>query len=85
MELREDFNLVSTDAQDGRKVTVVEVVCDSVQFLESKGSRERTQPQIDTSSQSFYMNQTPPPSNDFNNDFDNLNNAFDIMDDDIQF
>ncbi|MBS5115445.1 MAG: single-stranded DNA-binding protein [Erysipelotrichaceae bacterium] len=73
------------DAQDGRKVTVVEVVCDSVQFLESKGSRERTQPQIDTSSQSFYMNQTPPPSNDFNNDFDNLNNAFDIMDDDIQF
>lgn len=69
------------DAQDGSKRTVVEVVCDSVQFLETKSARERTQPQIDTSSQSFYNVQ----SNDFSNDFDNASNAFDIMDDDIQF
>lgn len=75
------------DAQDGRKVTVVEVVCDSVQFLETRSARERTQPQIDTSNQSFFMDQTPQsmPNNDFGSDFDNLNNAFDIMDDDIQF
>lgn len=69
------------DAQDGTKRTVVEVVCDSVQFLETKTAREKAQPQIDTSNQSFYNVE----SNDFSNDFDNVSNAFDIMDDDIQF
>lgn len=69
------------DAQDGTKRTVVEVVCDSVQFLETKAAREKAQPQIDTSNQSFYNVE----SNDFSNDFDNVSNAFDIMDDDIQF
>lgn len=69
------------DAQDGSKRTVVEVVCDSVQFLETRGSREKAQPQIDTTNQSFYNVE----SNDFSSDFDNASNAFDIMDDDIQF
>lgn len=72
------------DAQDGSRRSVVEVVCDSVQFLESRQARERnTQPQIDTSNQSFYNNNDS--SNDFGSDFDNISNAFDIMDDDIQF
>ena len=72
------------DAQDGSRRSVVEVVCDSVQFLESRQARDRnTQPQIDTSNQSFYNNNDS--SNDFGSDFDNISNAFDIMDDDIQF
>lgn len=69
------------DAQDGSKRTVVEVVCDSVQFLETRSAREKAQPQIDTTNQSFYNVE----SNDFGSDFDNVSNAFDIMDDDIQF
>ena len=32
------MNQRSYDAKDGRKVSVVEVICDSVQFLESKNS-----------------------------------------------
>lgn len=32
------LNQISYDAKDGRKVSVVEVICDSVQFLESKNS-----------------------------------------------
>ena len=32
------LNQRSYDAKDGRKVSVVEVICDSVQFLESKNS-----------------------------------------------
>ncbi len=72
------------EAQDGRKVTVIEVVCDSVQFLETKGAREKSSPQVDAFNQSFY--DTPPkPTSDFSSDFEDTNNTFDIMDDDIQF
>ncbi len=72
------------EAQDGRKVTVIEVVCDSVQFLETKGAREKSSPQVDVFNQSFY--DTPPkPTSDFSSDFEDTNNTFDIMDDDIQF
>lgn len=71
------------DAQDGSRRTVIEVVCDSVQFLETRAARERSQqPQIDTSNQSFYNVES---NNDFSSEFDNVSNAFDIMDDDIQF
>lgn len=73
----------SYDANDGRKVNVVEVVCDSVQFLESRGTRERsTSSQPNTSNQSFYNVR----ENDFGSEFDSIEgNSFDIMDDDIQF
>ncbi len=66
----------------GQKVYVVEVVCDSVQFLETKASRERAaqaQPQV--SQDNFYDMKTV----DLNKEFDNSFNSFDIMEDDIQF
>ncbi len=72
----------SYEGNDGRRVYVVEVVCDSVQFLEPKGSRERTtSSQTATSNQSYYN----VKQNDFDSDFDNIDNTFDIMEDDIQF
>lgn len=77
------------DNAQGQKVYVVEVVCDSVQFLETKAARERNQ------SMQGYQQQPAQPQN--NNDFydmktvelekefDNSENTFDIMEDDIQF
>lgn len=70
------------DNAQGQKVYVVEVVCDSVQFLETKASRERTQqqqPQV--KKDEFYDMKTV----DLEKDFDNSFNSFDIMEDDIQF
>ena len=66
----------------GQRVYVVEVVCDSVQFLETKASRERTQqqqPQVEQNN--FYDMKTVDLEKDFDNSFD----SFDIMEDDIQF
>lgn len=73
----------SYDNAQGQKVYVVEVVCDSVQFLETKSARE---------SQSTQVTQ-PQTNNDFpdmktmdlEKEFDNSQNTFDIMEDDIQF
>ena len=87
------------DGQDGRRVYVVEVVCDSVQFLESKNSRDNrgsqdyntnsygsgNYNQQNTTNSNFYNNNRKQPANDFGNDFDDLDNTFDIMEDDIQF
>lgn len=71
------------DAQDGTKRSVVEVVCDSVQFLDTRNSGgERAQPQSNTSNQSFNSGMQ---NNDFASEFDNISNSFDIMDDDLQF
>lgn len=70
------------DNAQGQKVYVVEVVCDSVQFLETKSSREKAeqqQPQINN--EEFYDNKQV----DLEKDFDNSFNSFDIMEDDIQF
>lgn len=72
------------EAQDGRKVTVIEVVCDSVQFLETKSqssSRAQQQSQQANFNESFNdMN-----SMSMSTGFDNPNETYDIMDDDIQF
>lgn len=77
------------DNAQGQKVYVVEVVCDSVQFLETKAAREKNQ------AMQGYQQQPAQPQN--NNDFydmktvelekefDNSENTFDIMEDDIQF
>ena len=75
----------SYDNNQGQRVFVVEVLCDSVQFLESRAMRERNQ-------QQGYTPQ-PQPNNDFfdmktvelEKEFDNSDNTFDIMEDDIQF
>ncbi|RHS94706.1 single-stranded DNA-binding protein [Erysipelatoclostridium sp. AM42-17] len=78
----------SYDNAQGQRVFVVEVVCDSVQFLETKSQRERMQAQ---SSQP--QMQQPQMNNqlqdmqtvELEKQFDNTDNTFDIMEDDIQF
>lgn len=74
------------DNAQGQKVYVVEVVCDSVQFLETRAARERTQQQPQVNQNDFYSGgSTEMKSVDFEKDFDNSFNSFDIMEDDIQF
>jgi len=74
------------EAQDGRKVTVIEVVCDSVQFLETRSQASSRQVQQPTQPQnnfndSFY----DMKGMDIQKEFDNSIDTYDIMDDDIQF
>ena len=83
------------DNAQGQRVYVTEVVCDSVQFLETRAQRERNQ----SSMNQGMMNQKPmdqysqpaqPQTNNFQgmqtveleSDFDN---SYNIMEDDIQF
>lgn len=65
------------DNSNGQKVYVTEVVCDSVEFLDSKKNNNNQVPQ-----DNFY-NAQPVEHDPFQND--NSFNSFDIMDDDIQF
>lgn len=71
------------DNTQGQKVFVVEVVCDNVQFLETRATRERTQQQPQVNQNDFYGDEmkTVDLEKDFNNSF----NSFDIKEDDIQF
>ncbi len=80
--------------QDGRNVTVIEIVCDSIQFLESKGARERNTNYVQDSYQPTPTLVDPPApepsvydmqSIDLDKDFDNSMNSFDLQEDDIQF
>ncbi|MGN1181509.1 MAG: single-stranded DNA-binding protein [Faecalibacillus sp.] len=79
----------SYDNAQGQRVYGVEVVCDSVQFLETRAQRERNAQQNHMND--FSMNQ--PQTNSFQDmqtvelekEFDNSNNSFNIMEDDIQF
>ncbi len=59
------------DDKDGKKVYVTEVVCNNVQFLDSKSSNDN-QP-------------TQQPTNDFSSLDTDTSNELDIMDEDIQF
>ncbi|WP_050636172.1 single-stranded DNA-binding protein [Candidatus Stoquefichus sp. SB1] len=69
----------SYDNAQGQKVYVVEVICSSVQFLETKKKENSQQSQVDQDN--FYdIN-----SVDLEKNFDNSFNSFDIMEDDIQF
>lgn len=77
----------SYDNSQGQKVYVVEVICDSVQFLETRAACERAQSQPQ-------MQMQQPQNNDnfydmktveLEKEFDNSLNTYDIMEDDIQF
>ena len=57
------------DAQDGSKRTVIEVVCNMVQFLDTKSNTDKTSKEKTSINDDFYDN----------------NSTFDIKDDDIQF
>ncbi|WP_278849671.1 single-stranded DNA-binding protein [Thomasclavelia spiroformis] len=64
----------SYDNQQGQKVFVVEVLCDSVQFLDTRKSDQPNSQQVNN----FNNNQAPGQlESEFNN--------FGIMEDDIQF
>ena len=73
----------SYDNSQGQKVYVVEVICDSVQFLETRAARERaqSQPQMQQNNDNFYDMKTVELEKEFDNSF----NTNDIMEDDIQF
>ena len=77
----------SYDNTQGQKVYVVEVICDSVQFLETRAARERNQfqsqpqPQMQQNNDNFYDMKTVELEKEFDNSF----NTYDIMEDDIQF
>ncbi|EJD5781041.1 single-stranded DNA-binding protein [Staphylococcus pseudintermedius] len=65
----------SYENQEGRRVFVTEVVCDSVQFLESKNNNQsNNQPQ---------QQRGQAPAQD--NPFTNSNNPIDIDDEDLPF
>ena len=73
----------SYDNSQGKKIYVVEVICDSVQFLETKSARERQlqqmqQPQNKADSKTYN-------SEDLEKEFDNSANTFDILPEDLPF
>ena len=77
------------DDKDGKRVYVTEVVCDSVQLLESRQVRDNSQANTNYSyNNSNYQTTTPSvPSNDINNAFDDLgtDDSFEISSDDLPF
>lgn len=90
----------SYDNQEGRKVYVTEVVCDSVQFLEPKGANQNRQDNVSNDYASYdpgfggqsqgqnYQanNQTTNTSSPAsNNPFANATGPIDISDDDLPF
>ncbi|CDD91432.1 single-stranded DNA-binding protein [Coprobacillus sp. CAG:826] len=69
------LNQRTYDAKDGRKVNVLEVICDSVQFLEPKGTSTEAAPKEET-----------PVFDDMAEDSGNRNlSSIDIPDDDLPF
>ncbi|MEB6301148.1 single-stranded DNA-binding protein [Mammaliicoccus sciuri] len=90
----------SYENQEGRRVYVTEVVCDSVQFLEPKGANQR---QSGNDNQSYNQNnnefqnygqdfggnqqqgQKAPSNQQSSNPFANANGPIDISDDDLPF
>ncbi|MDC3424369.1 single-stranded DNA-binding protein [Aquibacillus sp. 3ASR75-11] len=60
----------SFDGQDGKKVFVTEVVCDSVQFLESKGSGNDNQGSNQSGNQGYNQNGNQRPNNQNPQDYD---------------
>lgn len=72
--------------QDGRKITAIEVICDSVQFLETK-SQQSSRPMMQDSSPASNFNDAfyDVKGMDIQKDFDNSMDSYEIMDDDIQF
>lgn len=69
----------SYENQEGKRVYVTEVVADSVQFMDSKGSNQQNnQPQQQ-------RGQAPAGNNPFGNGMQNANGPIEISDDDLPF
>ncbi|EHJ08400.1 single-stranded DNA-binding protein [Staphylococcus simiae] len=67
----------SYENQEGRRVFVTEVVCDSVQFLEPKNSNQSNNQQQN--------GQTQSGNNPFNNGMQNASGPIDIYSEDLPF
>lgn len=85
-----DGRLQSRTYQDnnGNNRNIIELVCESVQFLETK--KENQQPAQQNNNKYQSPQQADPfqadyYTQDIRRDFDNSMDTFDIMDDDIQF
>lgn len=63
----------SYDNKEGKRIYVTEVVCDSVQFLDTKSNNQQTN------------NNNQQTKNNGNNPFNNANGPIDISDDDMPF
>lgn len=69
----------SYENKEGQRVFVTEVVADSVQFMDSKGSNQQnSQPQQQ-------RGQAPAGNNPFGNGMQNANGPIEITDDDLPF
>ncbi|MCY1585515.1 single-stranded DNA-binding protein [Staphylococcus pettenkoferi] len=89
----------SYENQEGRRIFVTEVVCDSVQFLEPKGQNRRHQQSNNNfqdfgqgqgfggqqSGQNTSYNNNSSNNNQSDNPFANANGPIDISDDDLPF
>ncbi|MFC4558468.1 single-stranded DNA-binding protein [Virgibacillus kekensis] len=76
------------EGQDGKTVFVTEIVADSVQFLESKGSSQNRGDQTSGYQQNQNRNQNPNPNQNQTpekNPFENNGEPIDISDDDLPF
>lgn len=75
----------SYDNAEGRRVYVTEVICDSVQFLETKGKNTQSE-QSNTNNQPQQNNAPTPPQNaNSNNPFANATGPIDISDEMLPF
>ncbi|BCU53374.1 single-strand DNA-binding protein [Staphylococcus auricularis] len=91
----------SYENQEGRRIFVTEVVCDSVQFLEPKGQNQRHSQDGNNNFQNFgqnnfggqqsgqntssYSNNNDNGGSQSDNPFANANGPIDISDDDLPF
>lgn len=72
--------------KEGQRVYVTEVVCESVQFLESKGSDNASAGNKDNSYTNAYNNKGNATAGAYeDNPFKNSKGAVDIQDDDLPF
>lgn len=67
--------------QDGRRVTVVEVICDSVQFIDTKNAQNQATTQQNNATPYKYMDKQ---ERSVQSEFGGFN-SYGIMDDDLQF
>src|SRR5690625_5229152 len=76
----------SYDDQDGKTVYVTEVVADSIQFLESRGSSTRDGQEASGFNQNYNQNRNQNNNqNAQENPFENDGEPIDISDDDLPF
>lgn len=74
----------SYDNKEGKRIYVTEVVCDSVQFLDTKSNNQQTNNNVSQSQQTGKNNQQSSNVSQ-DNPFNNANGPIDISDDDMPF